>query len=193
MKAFFKNQISEVALEELGFIPFAQIGRPHGLKGGFFLKTSDNRSSWPLYPEILIETKDYYVKKKVTSHYISGKALVIHLDEFSREECENLYLKKIYVHKNYLKTKDDEMLVHDLLQFKVKTKEHGIIGHISAVVSFGAQENLEIELTSEFVDNTKGKQKHAYYPFMEKFILETDHINKILTIEWVEIFLTGKV
>ena len=135
----------------LNYIQFASFGRPHGLKGGFFLKTSDRRKVWDGYKSLLVETQNGFVEKKVTKHYLSGEALVLELEGLnSRTEVEALYDKKIYVHKDFVVVNKDEYLVNDLINFSVistsATNEKIIIGQVVGVISYGAQENLEIKL-----------------------------------------------
>jgi 16S rRNA processing protein RimM len=137
--------VDEEKLRDKGFIQFAQVGRPHGLKGAFFLKTEDKRTEWDGYKKLLVETPNGFIEKKVLKTYLSGNALAIMLDGFiNRNEIEPLYNKKIFVHKNEIQLNNDEYIVGNLIGFKVYTEEKGFIGVVKGVSSYGAQDNLEI-------------------------------------------------
>jgi 16S rRNA processing protein RimM len=145
----------------LNYIHFAFIGRPHGLKGAFFLKTEDRRQIWDGYKSIFIEMPQGLVQHKVKKNYLSGNALAIELENIStREEVEALYLKKLFVDASQIKLKENEYLVHDLLNYSVINSEKKLLGKIVGVVSYGAQENLENKITDT--------QKNILYPFIEK-------------------------
>ena len=89
-------------LRDKGFIQFAQVGRPHGLKGAFFLKTEDKRTEWDGYKKLLVETPNGFIEKKVLKTYLSGNALAIVLDGFiNRNDIEPLYNKKIFCSLNH--------------------------------------------------------------------------------------------
>lgn len=169
-------------IDTLNYIDFAQIGRPHGLKGAFFLKTPDKRKIWDGYKVVVVESANGFVEKKVTKHYLSGDALVLELEGInSRTEVESLYNKKLFVHKNQIKLGKDEYLVHDLMNFSVVNKDKGLLGKIVGVVSYGAQENLEISL--------KECGNIVLYPFVDKYILNIDQEKKEIEVEYLEEFL----
>ncbi len=165
------------------YIHFASFGRPHGLKGGFFLKTEDRRTVWDGYKNILVEFPEGFVEKKVLRHYLSGGALVLELEGITaRETIESLYNKKICVRKNQIKLNEDEYLVDELLNFQVRSEEK-IIGKIIGLVSYGAQENLQIQLLEN--------NQEVLYPFIDKFILNIDKENNVVEIVYLEEFLAG--
>ena len=103
------NLAEEDKLRTCGYINFAQVGRPHGLKGAFFLKTADNRTTWDGYKKLIVETNHGFLEKRVIKTYLSGKALVIVLDGFlNRNDVEPLYNKRIYVHQSEIEVNEDE-------------------------------------------------------------------------------------
>ena len=168
----------------LKYIHFAFIGRPHGLKGAFFLKTEDRRQVWDGYKNIFIEMPQGLVQHKVKKNYLSGGALAIELENIStREEVETLYLKKLFVDASQIKLKEDEYLVHDLLNYSVINSEKKVLGQIVGVVSYGAQENLEIKLTNS--------EKIILYPFIDKYVHNVNAENKIIEVEYLEAFFEG--
>ncbi|MES2614478.1 MAG: ribosome maturation factor RimM [Bdellovibrionota bacterium] len=163
------------------YIHFAYFGRPHGLKGAFFLKTEDRRTVWDKYKLLLVETQNGFVERKVLKHYLSGNALVLELEGVnSRTEVEALYGKKICIHKNEIKLNENEFLVHDLMNYDVLVKEKGLLGHIVGIISYGAQENLEIKMNST--------QNTILYPFVDKYILHINSEKKQIEVEYLEEF-----
>ena len=178
-----KNQLENSSGD---WIAFAQVGRPHGLKGAFFLKTSDRRTTWDNYQKLLLQTPEGPVALQVLKAYVSGGAVAVVTDVLStREKVEAAYNAAISVHRSEIQTKEDEYLVSDLLGLKVKCSEKGELGEVVAVVNFGAQENLEIKV--------KGTSRTIYFPFIDPFIQKIDHPNKTIEILYApEFFEDGK-
>jgi len=175
------NLTEEDKLRTCGYINFAQVGRPHGLKGAFFLKTEDNRTTWDGYKKLIVETNHGFLEKKVLKTYLSGKALVIVLDGFlNRNEVEPLYNKKIYVHQSEIELKEDEYIVDKLIGFKVYAEDMGLVGTITGISSFGAQDNLEILST-----NTK---ETFLFPFLDKFVKNIDEHNQRIEVIYIPEF-----
>ncbi|BBH52102.1 ribosome maturation factor RimM [Fluviispira sanaruensis] len=175
------EQLDENQLSSRGYIQFAQVGRPHGLKGAFFLKTEDRRTKWDGYKKLLIETPQGYHEKKVLKAYLSGNALALILEGFeTRNEIESLYNKKIYVHKNEISVGKDEYIVGNLKGFQVIAENKGTIGEIIGVSSYGAQDNLEIKVI--------GTDKTALFPFVDSFIKKIDEENRSIEIVYVPEF-----
>ena len=168
------------------WIAFAQVGRPHGLKGAFFLKTPDRRTTWDHYKKLLLQTKDGLVSLQVLKAYVSGGAIAVVTDVLeTREKVEVSYDAPLYVHRSEIQTTEDEYVVSDLLGLKVHCAEKGELGVVVAVVNFGAQENLEIKLT--------GTTRTIYFPFIEAFVKNVDNANGTLEIVYApEFFDEGK-
>jgi len=173
--------VDEEKLRDKGFIQFAQVGRPHGLKGAFFLKTEDKRTEWDGYKKLLVETPNGFIEKKVLKTYLSGNALAIMLDGFiNRNEIEPLYNKKIFVHKDEIQLNNDEYIVGNLIGFKVYTEEKGFIGVVKGVSSYGAQDNLEI-----YMNDSK---KTFLFPFIETFVKKVSDAEERIDIVYVPDF-----
>ena len=173
------------------WIAFAQVGRPHGLKGAFFLKTSDRRTAWDGYQNLILQTREGEKPIQVTKAYISGGAVAVVTNLFAtREQVEEVYDAALLVHRSEIQTQADEYVVSDLLGLKVFASgaaEGGKeLGEVVAVVNFGAQENLEIKLT--------GTNRTIYFPFIEAFVTKIDSVNRTLEIVYApEFFDEGKV
>ncbi|WGL58884.1 ribosome maturation factor RimM [Pigmentibacter sp. JX0631] len=180
MKKFSLEE--EKLLRQKGYIQFAQIGRPHGLKGAFFLKTPDRRSQWDGYKSLLLEMPEGFFEAKVAKTYNSGQALAINLEGFTtREQIEPLYNKSIYVHESEIPVAEGEFIVGKLIGYKVYTENKGLIGRIEGVSSFGAQDNLEI-----YVNKYK---KVFLYPFLDNFVTNISESEQKIEIKYVPEFL----
>jgi 16S rRNA processing protein RimM len=173
--------VDEEKLRNRGYIQFAQIGRPHGLKGAFFLKTEDKRTEWDGYKTLLIETPQGFIEKKVLKNYLSGNALAIVLDGFeNRSHIEPLYNKKIFVHKDEIHVKEDEYIVGTLIGYKVYSEDKGFIGTIQGVSSYGAQDNLEILVEKS--------NKISLFPFIDTFVKRVSDSEERVDIIYVPEF-----
>ncbi len=178
--------IDEEKLRSKGYIQFAQIGRPHGLKGAFFLKTEDKRKEWDGYKTLLIETPQGFIEKEVIKFYLSGNALAIVLNGFdNRTHIEPLYNKKIFVHKNEIHVKEDEYIVGNLIGYKVYSEDKGFIGTIKGISSYGAQDNLEILVAQS--------NKISLFPFIDSFIKQVSESEERVDIIYVPEFFEDDI
>lgn len=176
------NLEEEQVLRKSGYIQFAQVGRPHGLKGAFFLKTPDKRTEWDGYKQLLLATNDGFFETKVLKTYKSGNALAIMLEGLEhREQVESLYNKNIFVHEKEIQVGEDEYIVGQLIGFAVYAESKGLIGVIKGVSSYGAQDNLEI-----YVNRYK---KVFLYPFLNSFVNAISEQDKRIDIKYVPEFL----
>ena len=166
-----------------GWLWLGQIGRPHGIKGAFFLKTQDNRVEWPGYESVLLGGNEKRVVK-VEKAYVSGGKLVLQLqDGFSREAIEGYYNTHLFVARGQIDLSESEYLVVDLVGCQVIVEgREGIFGEVSAVHNFGAQENLEIVVYGR-------DSESIFYPFTNQFIVEFNSQTKTLVIKDEPVFL----
>lgn len=158
-----------------GFLWLGQIGRPHGVRGAFFLKTEDNRTEWPGYTEVqlgITQAKTLKVEKT----YLSGGKLAVQLEGVSvREDVESLYNTHLFVSRNQIQLAEEEYLVAELVDCIVEVEgREGNFGRVVALHDFGAQETLEIL--------PNGATQTIFYPFIEKFILSVDEQAKKIRI-----------
>jgi 16S rRNA processing protein RimM len=170
-----------------GYLWLGQIGRPHGVRGAFFLKTEDNRNEWPGYKNVLIKSMHGEQLHAVEKFYVSGGKLAIQLAGIeSRESCENLYNSHIFVARSDIAKEADEYIVGELVGCKVQVEgRSGIFGEVVAIHNFGAQETLEIQRT--------GSEETVYYPFIDDFIINVDESLKTITVKDEAVFLDGDV
>ena|SRR3989338_2213081 len=163
------------------FIHFAHIGRPHGLKGAFFLKTEDRRTQWDGYKQVLIETQEGFLLKKVLKSYLSGNCLALILEGLTtKEQVEALYNKKIYVHSDEIKLKKHEFLVSELNGYEVFDSGHRLLGEVVDLISFGAQDNLRIK--------THPSKKEILFPFIEPYVIRVDREHRSIEVMYVPEF-----
>lgn len=173
--------LDEDKLRGKGYIKFAQVGRPHGLKGAFFLKTQDKRTAWDGYKTLLCETNEGFYEGNVLKHYLSGNALVIMLNGLdNRSSIESLYNKNLYVHKNQIQVHEDEYVVGSLIGYKVFAENKGLVGIIQGVSSYGAQDNLEILALQT--------NKVILFPFISTFVTQVNEREEKIDIIYVPEF-----
>lgn len=169
-----------------GWLWLGQVGRPHGVRGAFFLKTEDNRVSWPGYKKLLLQSAPEKVVH-VESAYVSGGKLALQLESVnSREICEALYNTHLFVSRKEIKLEQDEFLVAELVgcQVYVEARE-GVFGQVVAVHNFGAQETLEIQPLSPATET-------ILFPFVDAFIIEVDEARRTITLKNEPSFLDNE-
>jgi len=166
-----------------GWLWVGQVGRPHGIRGAFFLKTEDNRVNWPGYKTLLLRNKQEKLVQ-VDKTYVSGGKLALQLLGLSsREEIEALYNSHLFVSRDEIKLEEQEYLVAELVGCDVFVEGRtGVFGSVVAVHDFGAQETLEIRRTT-------GEEDTVLYPFTEDFVIDVDEPNKKITVKDEPAFL----
>lgn len=170
-----------------GYLWLGQVGRPHGVRGAFFLKTQDNRSDWAGYRQVLLRSGKEEKLILVEKSYLSGGKLALQLEGINnRELCESLYNAELFVARAEIRTTEDEYVVADIVGCAVEVEGRaGLFGTVVAVHNFGAQETLEIKKNDS--DDT------IYYPFIEPFVSEVNQAVKKITIKDEPAFLDGQI
>jgi 16S rRNA processing protein RimM len=169
-----------------GWLWLGQVGRPHGVRGSFFLKTDDNRIDWPGYKKLLIKTVPEKVVA-VENAYVSGGKLALQLESVnSREICESLYNTHLFVSRSEIKLEQDEFLVAELVGCKElidgRTEAYG---HVVAVHNFGAQETLEIQPLNHSQDT-------ILFPFVDAFVVAVNESERTITLKDEPAFLDSE-
>lgn len=166
-----------------GWLWLGQIGRPHGVRGAFFLKSQDNRSDWPGYEAVFVGAQAER-PVRVEKAYLSGGKLALQLEGISsREQCESLYNAYLFVSREQIDLGDSEYLVVDIVGSQVHVEgRDGVFGEVIAVHDFGAQETLEIKPTVA----TRGT---VFFPFTEHFVLDFDPAGRTILIKNEPVFL----
>jgi 16S rRNA processing protein RimM len=154
------------------------------VRGGFFLKTEDNRVEWPGYASLLLQSKQGEQQLRVTNSFVSGGKLALQLAEInSRESVEALYNAHLFVARSLVKREAEEYLVADLIGCAVHVEGRaGVYGHVIAVHDFGAQENLEIQ-------PLEAGRESILFPFTASFVLNLDEEAKVMTVKDEPAFL----
>lgn len=164
-----------------GWLTFARVGRPHGLKGAFFLKTDDNRTEWNGYRNLCLEVESGFVPCTVTNSYVSGGALAVQLDILgSRTDVESFYDARLCVHRSEIALEPDEHLTGDLVGLRVLDEQGNVLGVVAGLASFGAQDNLRIAVP--------GRKEEVLFPYIEDFVLGVDLAGGALTVRHEPIF-----
>lgn len=166
-----------------GWLWLGQVGRPHGVRGAFFLKTQDNRVEWPGYTSVSVgSTQD--AARPVEKAYVSGGKLALHLSGMTtREHAEELYNTHLYVSRDQVDLAQSEYLVVDIVGCRVFVEGRAAeFGEVVAVHDFGAQETLEIR-------PTEAGRETVFFPFTDTFIVEFDPAQKVIVIRDEPVFL----
>lgn len=173
---------SEGQPELKGWLNIGKVGRPHGLRGAFFLKTPENRTSWNNYTSILVKRRSGETfEAKVMRSYQAGGMLALQIEGLdSRDRVEPLYDAEIYVQRLEVELDDEEWLVGDLIGLKVVSSEQGELGRVISVSDFGAQHNLEILLS--------GSGKSVFFPLLDEFVEDIDVAAGAICIKYVPEF-----
>jgi 16S rRNA processing protein RimM len=167
-----------------GYFWLGQVGRPHGVKGAFFLKTEDNRVEWPGYKQVLLKTQGQADALVVVEKaFVSGGKLALSIAGIGhREACESLYNSHLFVARSEIRKSEDEYIVGELLGCLVMVDgSPEPYGTVVAVHNFGAQETLEIQ--------RKDSEETILYPFLESFILSVDEEKRVVVVKNEPAFL----
>jgi len=95
----------------------------------------------------------------------------------SIEQVELLKGLKIFVPEHDVEIDDDEFLWHDLIGCTVFDQDGNKLGKVSALHDYGAQDNLEIQTTSDM--EVSGEW---LLPFIEDVIVDVDLDTKVIRV-----------
>jgi 16S rRNA processing protein RimM len=188
---------------------FAEAGVPHGIKGAFFLVTSDRRTEAVEYGRVGIslpsgakgpqgaeEIRPYRVRQSYTS---GGRSVIALQGIDTRESAEALLGSKMYIPREDIQLETGEFLVGDLVGTTAFDEGGTCIGSIIAVHNFGAQVNLEIGRSSSPAEETNNapvnreavatSSKTFYFPFLDQFILKHDPVAKVIVLKNISDFM----
>lgn len=149
----------------------------HGLRGDvFIIFFSKDYSYIDLIDELYVEDTPYEVLK--ASEHKDG--LKVQLKGVTdRNQSEALIGKQIYLPNDFFFEQDDSvgMFLAEIENFKVIDKTLGEIGTITGFSSNVAQDLLIV---------TTAMKKQVEIPFVDQFVVEIDHDNKILQMDLPE-------
>ena len=168
-------------MKKSNLICIANIGKPRGLKGEFYI------NSFCSPPENIIEYKKHilcndhniefdYIKKN-NSKFLAKIKDINNVDDIKRFTNINLYIPS----RSLPELPSDQIYWHDLVGMKViGINKNEILGEVKEVNNFGANDCLVIKPINESVDD-----KERLIPFIkETFIKLIDKKEKILKVNW---------
>jgi 16S rRNA processing protein RimM len=164
------------------WICFGSVGKTHGLKGAFFLKTDDNRSDWPGYLDIRLVNAQGTKPCKTLKSYVSSGLLALQLDALPTVELAQAARgSQLFVHRKEISILPNENLVTDMVGMAVQDESGKSWGKIISVLSFGAQQNIELEMP--------GRKETILFPYLEDFVVSENFQSKTMVIKYVAEFL----
>lgn len=174
-------------LDIKNFICIASVGKPRGLKGEFFLNSF-------CYPkDNILEYSKFYIQdnkipdfeieyiKKINSKFC---AKVKNINDI--ENIKNLTNLNIYIDKQELPIlKNKEAYWFELTNMEVIDKDSGdILGIVSSLNNYGAQDCLEVKPT----DNSVDKLKRLIPYIKDEFIESIERDKNIIYVNWDKTF-----
>lgn len=164
------------------WIEIGVLTRAHGLKGGVFLRAHDRRKDFGDYTKVLLRSKGVECEYSVNNSYVSAGQPVLVLDGIeSREALEPILQSVVCVSRSEVDCEDADVLVDDLVGLLVIAKDKGEIGRIVSVVSFGAQDNIEIKIPD--------RKDTVLFPLLDAYVESIDVESGVVTIQYVAEFL----
>jgi 16S rRNA processing protein RimM len=163
-------------LSQKNLIAVGRVGKPHGLRGGFFLRGSHHTSEFP-YREILIGTHERDANlHPVRQVYRSGDQLVI-VSDFDRSALEKIADQFVYVERNQAGT---ETVWADLIGVKVVDKAGELVGEIKDVYNAGATDILVIKAKGTL----ELPYSDSYFGVLEGGVLKAHFTRQEMDDQW---------
>ena len=176
---------SNINTEDL--ICIASIGKPRGLKGEFFLNSYCNPK------ENILEYSNFYIQNNIIPNFqieyikkLNSKFSAKVVDINDIDEIKKFTNFKIYLDKEDLPKLDkDEAYWFELINMDVvDISSKDLLGKVSSLNNFGAQDCLEINPTKLSVDSKK-----RLIPFINgEFIQNIDKEQNIIYVNWDKTF-----
>lgn len=176
--------LKECLIKESDFIYFANIGKCHGVKGGFFLLTVDRKPLLDEYKRVFLKNKtgEFFSYEVLKSYMSKGHTVWVLKGIENKEDIQSYYGASLFVNKAEIHFDDDEFSVSDLTGLSVVfDSKEDIQGKVVGVSSFGAQDNLEIQI--------EGKKDTIFYPFLDKYVLEIDNNSSKIKLKFIAEFI----
>tara|TARA_B100001778_G_scaffold155877_1_gene128157 strand:+ start:185 stop:712 length:528 start_codon:yes stop_codon:yes gene_type:complete len=166
------NEITNSDLVAIG-----SIGKSHGLNGSFFLNSyCDPEENFFTYERFFLIQKNKILELSIKSKQIKSSKNIINISGIeSVDEIKKLTNSEIYTLNKYLKPEDGEYYWKDLLQLEVYNENNELLGVISEIRNYGANDTLII----------KNKTSQLLIPFVKDvFIKKVDLVKGILIVNW---------
>ena len=160
----------------------ANIGKPRGLKGEFFLNSfcSPKENILNYIDDIFIDNENKlsieYIKKS-NSKFLAKLKNIDSVDEIKEYTNIKLYISS----ENLPELKSEEVYWHDLKgMIVIGLNKNEILGEVKELNNFGANDYLIVKPTPDSVD-----EKERLIPFIkEKFIDSIDKKERVLKVYW---------
>ena len=160
----------------------ANIGKPRGLKGEFFLNSfcSPKENILNYIDDIFIDNENKlsieYIKKS-NSKFLAKLKNIDSVDEIKKYTNTKLYISS----ENLPQLKSEEVYWHDLKgMIVIGLNKNEILGEVKELNNFGANDCLIVNPTPDSVD-----EKERLIPFIkEKFIDSVDEKERVLKVYW---------
>ena len=157
---------------------------PHGLKGSLivFSHTRPVNAVAGYLRWYLGKTEDHVVAYTVKDCHQHKKRILAKLEGIdSIEQAETLKGMKIWVAEEDVAVEDDEYLWQELIGCTVYNQHDEVLGVVSNLHEFGAQDILEIHTTDDA--EISGEW---LLPFIEDVIMDVDIENRTIEVELLE-------
>lgn len=143
------------------WIQVGTIGKPHGLRGGFFVS---GRSG--LLPKgvksLMLRLKDSKLRLSLSTQRLQSGRVLLSCKEFnSPEEVKEFVGQTLWCLRADIKTDDGEYLWADLIDCKVIDLHGNLVGSIVRVENHGASDIVTI--------NAPKSSKHVSIPFVATY------------------------
>ena len=160
----------------------ANIGKPRGLKGEFFLNSfcSPKENILNYIDDIFIDNENKlsieYIKKS-NSKFLAKLKNIDSVEEIKKYTNIKLYISS----ENLPELKSEEVYWHDLKgMIVIGLNKNEILGEVKELNNFGANDYLIVKPTPDSVD-----EKERLIPFIkEKFIDSIDKKERVLKVYW---------
>jgi 16S rRNA processing protein RimM len=160
----------------------ANIGKPRGLSGEFFLNSfcSPKENILHYIDDIFIDNENKlsieYIKKN-SSKFLAKLKNIDSVDEIKEYTNTKLYISS----ENLPKLKSQEVYWHDLKgMIVIGLNKNEILGEVKELNNFGANDYLIVKPSPYSVD-----EKERLIPFIkEKFIDSVDKKERVLKVYW---------
>ena len=158
-------------------VAIGSIGKSHGLNGSFFLNSySDPEENFFTYERFFLIQKKKILELSIKSKQIKSSKNIINISGIETvDEIKKLTNSEIYTLNKYLKPVDCEYYWKDLLQLEVYNENNELLGIISEIRNYGANDTLII----------KNKTSQLLIPFVKDvFIKKVDLVKGFLIVDW---------
>ena len=159
------------------WVKIGDIGRPHGVRGAFFVGSRGDELGFSLKGlglRLGSDPTSSNESQKVLSQKTSGGRTVLELESLkSRNEIESLKGKSLWVSRNDVPVDDDsEYLWNDLIGLSVLDEVGVVLGKIVEVSNFGASDLVTIH----------GERGTLDIPFVSSYVSMDSHFENGVTL-----------